>query len=111
MRTLIRLGGCPGLSESSLGAQVILLVLCCGGSNPFVSFVNREGFDNTLLMHMCLLSFLACLPAVVTPVSAFPSHCVKVLYASFSKVHISTTACRKVSDLDHRYPGKLAFIP
>ena len=29
--TLIRLGGCPGSSESSLGVQVILSVLC-GGS-------------------------------------------------------------------------------
>ena len=28
----IRLGRCPGWSESSLGAQVILLVLSCGGS-------------------------------------------------------------------------------
>ena len=31
-KTLIRLGRCPGCSESSLGAQVILLVLSCGGS-------------------------------------------------------------------------------
>ena len=29
--TLIRLGGCPGSSDSSLGVQVILSVLC-GGS-------------------------------------------------------------------------------
>ena len=32
-KTLTRLGGCPGWSESSLGAQVILLVLSCGGSD------------------------------------------------------------------------------
>ena len=32
-KTLISLGGCPGRSESSLGAHVILLVLSCGGSN------------------------------------------------------------------------------
>ena len=32
-KTLIRLGGCPGWSESSLGARPILLVLSCGGSN------------------------------------------------------------------------------
>ena len=32
VKTLIRLGGCPGWSESSLGAHVILLVLSCGGS-------------------------------------------------------------------------------
>ena len=31
-KTLIRLGGHPGWSESSLGAQVILLVLLCCGS-------------------------------------------------------------------------------
>ena len=31
-KTLIRLGWCPGWSESSLGAQVILLVLSCGSS-------------------------------------------------------------------------------
>ena len=31
-KTLIRLGGCPGWSEASLGTQVILLVLSCGGS-------------------------------------------------------------------------------
>ena len=30
--TLIRLGGCPSWSESSLGAQIILLVLSWGGS-------------------------------------------------------------------------------
>ena len=32
-RRLITLGGCSGWSESSLGAQVILLVLSWGGSN------------------------------------------------------------------------------
>ena len=32
-KTLIRLGGCPGWSESLLGAQLILLVLSCSGSN------------------------------------------------------------------------------
>ena len=31
-KTLIRLGGLPGWSESSVGAQVILLVLSCSGS-------------------------------------------------------------------------------
>ena len=33
VKTLIRLGGCPGWSESSLGAYAILLVLSWGGSN------------------------------------------------------------------------------
>ena len=31
-KTLIRLGGCPGWTESSLGAHIILLVLSWGGS-------------------------------------------------------------------------------
>ena len=31
-KTLIRLDGCPGRSESLLGAHAILLVLSCGGS-------------------------------------------------------------------------------
>ena len=33
LKTLIRLGGCPGWSESSLGVQIILLVLSCSGLN------------------------------------------------------------------------------
>ena len=33
VKTLIRLGGCPGWSESWLGAQVIMMVLSWGGSN------------------------------------------------------------------------------
>ena len=38
--TLIRQGGCPGISESSLGVQqIILLVLSCGGS--YIQFVSR----------------------------------------------------------------------
>ena len=37
---LIRLGGCAGWSESSLGANVILLVLSWGGSFYFVSFAS-----------------------------------------------------------------------
>ena len=35
-KTLIRLGGCPGWSESSLGTHVILLVLSWGGSDQVV---------------------------------------------------------------------------
>ena len=33
VKTLIRLGGCPGCSESALGAQVIFMFLSCAGSN------------------------------------------------------------------------------
>ena len=36
--SLIRLGGWPGWSESSLGAHVILLVLSCGGSYVVMRF-------------------------------------------------------------------------
>ena len=37
-KTLIRLGGCPGWSVSSLGAQAILLILSCCGWNLTLSF-------------------------------------------------------------------------
>ena len=37
VKTLIRLGECTGLSESLLGAQVILFVLLCCGSNEFLA--------------------------------------------------------------------------
>ena len=37
-KTLIRLGGCPGWSEFSLGTHVIVLVLSWGGS----VFVDKE---------------------------------------------------------------------
>ena len=44
---LIRLGGCPGWSESSLGTQVILLVLPWCGSCDLISSVNNaEIFDD-----------------------------------------------------------------
>ena len=56
-RRLIRLGGCLGWSESSLGAQVILLVLSGGGS----MFYKTGGrFDLALLVSEgrpeCLLN-------------------------------------------------------
>ena len=34
-KTLIRLGGCPGRSESSLGAHSLLVLSCCG-LNPYL---------------------------------------------------------------------------
>ena len=40
-KTLIRLGGCPGWSESSLGAHATLLVLSWGGS--FI-FIQKDSF-------------------------------------------------------------------
>ena len=42
VKTLIRLGGCPGWSKSSLGAHVILLVLSWGGSFLFVTHLSRK---------------------------------------------------------------------
>ena len=44
-KTLIRLGGCPGWSESSLGAHAILLVLSWGGSIMII----LNDFNNDIL--------------------------------------------------------------
>ena len=43
-KTLIRLGGCPGWSEYSLGAHAVLLVLSWGGS-----YSNDGQFETTIL--------------------------------------------------------------
>ena len=43
-KTLIRLGGQPGWSESLLGAQIILKVLSCTGSNE----KNGKAINNTI---------------------------------------------------------------
>ena len=43
VKALIRLGGCPGWSESSLWAQVILFVLSCTGSNMSWSRIKWHG--------------------------------------------------------------------
>ena len=40
-KTLIRLGGCPGWSESSLGAHGILFVLSWGGSYVYVLLLGK----------------------------------------------------------------------
>ena len=50
--TLSRLGGCPGWSESSLGAQVISLVLSCGVQ---VFFVTRQ-LKESCFRKMCINS-------------------------------------------------------
>ena len=39
-KTLIRLGGCPNWSESSLGAHVILFLSCCGSDT--VGYFNQN---------------------------------------------------------------------
>ena len=57
-KTLIKLGGCPGWSESSLGMQVILLGLSCCGSYLHISKVRQQrNFDITPYTVM-ILSFL-----------------------------------------------------
>ena len=52
-KTLIRLGGCPGWSESSLGAHFSLLVLSQGSSFVFVfiSLKYKEIHENVILMN------------------------------------------------------------
>ena len=42
-KTLIRLGRCPGWSQSLLGAQVILLVLLCGSSSTIFLIWMKNG--------------------------------------------------------------------
>ena len=39
-QTIIRLGGCPNWSESSLGAHVILFLSCCGSN--MVGYLNQN---------------------------------------------------------------------
>ena len=49
-KTLIRLGGCPGWPESSLGAHAILLVLSCAGSyNKTTAFTRNIRAPYSLL--------------------------------------------------------------
>ena len=54
-KTLIRLGGCPGWSEFSLGAKVILLVLSWGGSSVLWHKWQSEQSTSDQGIH-CLLT-------------------------------------------------------
>ena len=56
VKTLIRLGGCPGWSESSLGAHAILLVLSCAGS---IICFSASGYINTDQSFCCCLPIRA----------------------------------------------------
>ena len=50
--TLIRLGGCPGSSESPLGVQVIFSVLCGGSfgiAKPY--YIQFYGSNNRTFAH------------------------------------------------------------
>ena len=49
-KTLIRLGGCPGWSESSMDTLVILLLLSCRGSNVSLFVLNMSS-KRTYLPH------------------------------------------------------------
>ena len=55
LRTLIRLGGCPGWSESSLGVHTILLVLSWGGSNFVVSLLSAFPIDTVARLQSWVL--------------------------------------------------------
>ena len=52
VKTLIRLGGCPGCSESLLGAHATLLVLSWDGSYPEVNLHS----DYVIILALCSLS-------------------------------------------------------
>ena len=54
-KTLIRLGECPGWSESLLCAQIILLVLsCCGSIITTLLILMIDFFQRTSLLHLSL---------------------------------------------------------
>ena len=89
-RRLIRLGGCPGWSESSLGTQVILLVLSRGSS--LIRFSKQHGFwlgvfpsekaksNKSDLFGVCLFTVIiyfmtrSCLPFIRLPFWLWPHH-------------------------------------
>ena len=56
-----------------------------------IVYENREGLTRVFL----LARLYEVQGELLLSASAFPSHCDKVLYASFSKVHISTAAHQK----------------
>ena len=59
-KTLIRLGGCPGWSESSLGAHATLLVLSWSGSNVVIYrciFVKHRYMRYLMMSWLLLCSF------------------------------------------------------
>ena len=78
-KTLIRLGGCPSWSESSLGAHVILLVLSCAGSwyDPKYSYrqvwANSVVLDQTTLLKGAVIIIIIIITTVVQLVVSFNS--------------------------------------
>ena len=63
-KTLIRLGGCPGWSESLLGAHAILLVLSWGGLNYKCILLHENHFLKNVKSQFasCLISMVPCSP-------------------------------------------------
>ena len=75
-KTLIRLGGFPGWSESSLGAKAILLVLsCCGSFKPFTT---------SGLFRPCNLDDSICLLRGVWFISYIATHLFQIVYRFWS---------------------------
>ena len=58
-KTLVRLGGCPGWSESSVGACATLLVLSCCGSFGFCTVINNDekNVDHYIAHYFLFLEF------------------------------------------------------
>ena len=58
-KTLVSLGGCPGSSEYSMGARVILLVLCVGWliSSERNGLLRNEDGKNTKLLLYRVIGF------------------------------------------------------
>ena len=55
-KTLIRLGGCPGWSESSLGAHAILLVFSrCGSIISRCHVMHTQSWKSKVTVSFCLL--------------------------------------------------------
>ena len=72
-KTLIRLGGCQGWSESSLGAHAILFVLSCGGSYAYyfqeqITVTNRSDTWINMLQMQKIINYQIAEATRETPV-------------------------------------------
>ena len=98
-KTLIRLGGCPGWSEPSLGAHVILFVLWCCGS--FFKYLHRTKlysiiWTSALIVYRFGLHVRASFSQLVTQPTRATNNSISLIdhnYSSnadnLSKVHVS----------------------
>ena len=98
-KTLIRLGGCPGWSESSPGTQVILLVLSCCSSNVQnrckAGLLYEPHHDKTCLCNMRTTKAQISLRIrAVWPASAFVSRCLdSIPLISVPKISLASFSC------------------